>query len=126
QYTGRKRRYQQRGSTSVTLQNKRWVASTQSLPLFGRRVAWQRMRHYGRANQEVILSDGDEGLERVREAEFPHATWLLDRWHIARAVHDFSGGDQAEYERIMRPVWQSDSEAVLEALRSSALQKTRA
>lgn len=125
QYTGRKRRYQKRASTAVTLQNKRWIASAQSLPLFGRRVAWQRMRHYGQASQEVILSDGDEGLERVREAEFPHALWLLDRWHIARAVRDFTGADQLAYERIMRPVWRSDSEAVLEALRASGLRETR-
>jgi hypothetical protein len=125
QYTGRKRRYQRRASTAVTLHNKRWIASAQSLSLFGRRVPWQRVRHYGRAGQEVILSDGDEGLERVREAEFPHALWLLDRWHIARAVRDFTGGDQAEYERIMHPVWRSDSEAVLEALRSSALRESR-
>jgi hypothetical protein len=74
---------------------------------------------YGKAAHEVILSDGDEGLERVREAEFPHATWLLDRWHIARAVGDFVSGKQEEYRRIMAAVWPSDSEAVLEALRTS-------
>ena len=125
QYTGRERRYQRRGSRSVTLQDKRWIASTQSLPLFGRRVAWQRLRHYGKAGHEVILSDGDEGLERVREAEFPHATWLLDRWHIARAVRDFAAGKETEYRRIMGAVWQSDSEAVLEALRSSPLRQSR-
>ena len=126
QYTGRKRRYQRRGSTAVTLENKRWVASTQSLSLFGRRVAWQRLRHYGKAAHEVILSDGDEGLERVREAEFPQATWLLDRWHIARAVHDFVGAEPLEYRRLMRSVWQSDSEALLEALRTSPLRESRA
>jgi hypothetical protein len=31
----------------------------------------------------VILSDADEGLERVRETEFSQALWPLDRWHIA-------------------------------------------
>jgi Uncharacterised protein family (UPF0236) len=125
QYTGRKRRYQKRGSTAVSLQNKRWIASARSLSLFGRRVAWQRVRHYGKASQEVILSDGDEGLERLREAEFAHATCLLDRWHIARGVRDFTGGDHPEYERIMRAVWRSDSEAVLEVLRASALRESR-
>lgn len=125
QYTGRKRRYQRAGSRALSLQNKRWIASTQSLSLFGRRVAWQRLRHYGKAGHEVILSDGDEGLERVREAEFPQAIWLLDRWHIARAVRDFVGGEQSEYRRIMQPVWKSDSEGVLEALRTSPLRETR-
>ena len=67
-----------RGSTAVSLQSKRWVASAQSLALFGRRLAWQRLRHYPKAGHEVVVSDGDEGLERVREAEFPQAVWLLD------------------------------------------------
>jgi hypothetical protein len=125
QYTGRKRRYARRGSTALSLERKRWILSAQSLPLFGRRLAWQRLRHYGKAPHEVILSDGDENLERVREAEFPQALWLLDRWHIARATHDFVAGDQREYRRIMTPVWKADSEAVLEALRTSPLQQSR-
>lgn len=124
-YTGRKRRYARRASKAVTLEAKRWILSAQSLPLFGRRLAWQRLRHYGRATQEVILSDGDEGLERVREAEFPQALWLLDRWHISRAMRDFSAGDEAHYRRLMQPVWQADSEAVLEALRQSPLRESR-
>lgn len=124
-YSGRKRRYERRGSTSVSLQNKRWVASAQRLPLLGRRLAWQRLRHYGKAQCEVILSDGDEGLERVRENEFSHATWLLDRWHIARAVRDLVGTDQTAYRQLMRPVWQSDSEALLRALAASPLGESR-
>src|SRR5439155_7149143 len=96
-----------------------------SLPLFGRRLAWQRLRHYGKARHEVILSDGDEALERVRETEFPQTLWLLDRWHIARAAGDFVAGDQWEYRRIMTPIWKAQSEAVLEALRTSPLQYSR-
>ena len=125
QYTGRKRRSARRGATQVTLERKRWICRAQSLPLFGRRLAWQRLRHDGKAPHEVILSDGDEGLERVREAEFPQALWLLDRWHIARAARDFVAGDEREYRRIMTPVWKAQSEAVLEALRTSPLQQTR-
>jgi hypothetical protein len=125
QYSGRKRRYARRGSTAVSLERKRWILSAQSLPLFGRRLAWQRLRHYGKARHEVILSDGDEGLERVREAEFPQALWLLDRWHIARAARDFVAGEEGEYRRIMTPVWKADSEAVLAVLRTSPLQQNR-
>jgi hypothetical protein len=125
QYTGRKRRYARRGSTAVSLERKRWILSAQSLPLFGRRLAWQRLRHYGKARHEVILSDGDEALERVREAEFGQALWLLDRWHIARAARDLVAGDEPEYRRIMTPVWKAESEAVLEALRTSPLQQSR-
>jgi hypothetical protein len=61
----------------------------------------------------------------VREAEFPQALWLLDRWHIARAARDFVAGDEGEYRRIMTPVWKADSEAVLEVLRTSPLQQNR-
>ncbi len=124
-YSGRKRRYERRGSTAVSLHNKRWIASAQRLPLFGRRLAWQRLRHYGQAKCEVILSDGDEGLERVRENEFAHATWLLDRWHIARAMRDFVWNDETAYRRLMRPVWQSDSEALLRALAASPFRESR-
>ena len=45
-YSGRERRYQKRGSTSVRLRNKRWILSAESLSIFGRRLAWQRMRHF--------------------------------------------------------------------------------
>jgi hypothetical protein len=82
-YTGRARRYARCGSKSVKLKEKRWILSGESMALFGCRLAWQRLRHYHKAHQHVLLSDGDEGLQWVREREFPHSTWLLDRWHIA-------------------------------------------
>lgn len=124
-YSGRERRYERRGSTAVSLQNKRWMASSERLALFGRRLAWQRLRHYGPAECEVILSDGDEGLERVRENEFPQATWLLDRWHIARAVRDLVGTEESAYRHLMRPVWQSESEALLRALAAGPWRESR-
>jgi Uncharacterised protein family (UPF0236) len=49
----------------------------------------------------------------------------LDRWHVARSVRELTGTDQNQYQRIMRPVWKADSEAVLEALRESSLQQSR-
>ena len=73
----------------------------------------------------MILSDGDEGLERVHEAEFPQALWLLDRWHISQAMRDLTPDDEAHYRRLMQSVWQADSEAVLEALRQSPLRESR-
>ena len=124
-YSGRVRRYHRRGSPSVRLQNKRWILSTRSLSLFGRRLAWQRMRHFEKGATEVLLSDGAEGLKWVREREFGQSYWLLDRWHIAQGVRTLVGDDQAEHRRIMEKVWQSDSEAVLEALRTSPYRQTR-
>ena len=73
----------------------------------------------------MLLSDGDEGLKWVREREFAQAQWLLDRWHIAQNVRGFVGEDQAEHRRIMSAVWKADSEAVLEALRTSLYRQTR-
>ena len=60
--------------------------------LFGPASAWQ-LRHHGRAEHEVILRDGDEGLGRTREQSSPQALWLLDHWHIARAVRDSVAGE---------------------------------
>jgi Uncharacterised protein family (UPF0236) len=124
-YSGRERRYQKRGSSSVRLANKRWILSTRPLSIFGRRLAWQRMRHFQRAICEVLLSDGDEGLKWVREKEFAPSHWLLDRWHIAQKVRTLVCDDQGEHRRIMAAVWKSDSEAVLEALRTSPCRQTR-
>ena len=124
-YSGRERRYQKRGSTSVRLKNKRWIVSTESLSIFARRLAWQRLRHFQRGACEVLLSDGDEGLKWVREREFAQSHWLLDRWHIAQNVRTLVCEDEQEHRRIMAAVWRSDSEAVLEALRTSPYRDTR-
>ena len=124
-YSGRERRYQKRGSTSVRLRNKRWILSTEPLSIFGRRLAWQRMRHYTKTAHYVFLSDGDEGLKWVREKEFGESQWLLDRWHIAQNVRTLVCDDEREHRRIMAGVWKSDSEAVLEALRVSPYRQTR-
>jgi hypothetical protein len=53
---GRKWRYAQRGSTAVKLERKRWILSAQSLPLFGRRLAWQRQRHSAKARRRGDLT----------------------------------------------------------------------
>jgi Uncharacterised protein family (UPF0236) len=124
-YTGRERRYQKRRSFAVRLANKRWILSSGPIGMFGRRLAWQRMRHFERGGCEVFLSDGDEGLKWVREREFAGSHFLLDRWHIARNVRTLVGEDQAEHRCIMEKVWKSDSEAVLEALRSSSYRDSR-
>ena len=123
-YTGRQRRYQARGSTSLRLQNKQMLVSTAPLALFGRQFQLLAHRRFAPA-VHVLVSDGDEGLERLRENSFPHRPWLLDRWHMAQAVRAFTGPNQDEYRRIMRPVWEADSEAVLAALRSSPLRPQR-
>jgi hypothetical protein len=117
-YTGRVRRYRTGCSPSVRLQNKRLLASAAPLAQFGRRFQLEGLRHF-QAPLQVILSDGDEGLEWMRERLFPGSTWLLDRWHIAQAVRGLVTHDQEEYRRLMAPVWQANSEALLEALRTS-------
>jgi hypothetical protein len=123
-YTGRQRRYQARGSTSVRLQHKHVLVSTAPLAQFGRQFQLQAHRHF-RPAYHVLVSDGDEGLERLRENHFPQTPWLLDRWHIAQAVRAFTGPDANEFRRLMTPVWQADSEAALQALRESPLRPQR-
>jgi len=117
--TGREARYEDSSGRSVVLVQKSWLASAESVGLFGVRLRRQRDRHYGaNPSLSVVLSDGDEGLERMRDAEFGEAMWLLDRWHVAQRVREWVGTDQAAYRRIMAGVYASDSEAVLEALRA--------
>ena len=123
-YTGRVRRYQARGSTSVRLSGKQLLVSTAPLALFGRAFQLQGQRAFVPA-RHVVLSDGDEGLERLRENFFPHAHWLLDRWHILQSVRAFTGPDRNEFRRLMAPIWRADSEAALQALRESPLRQKR-
>jgi hypothetical protein len=123
-YTGRQRRYQRRGSTSLRLTHKHLLVSAAPLAQFGRQFQLQAHRHFHPA-YHVLLSDGDEGLERVRENHFPQVPWLLDRWHILQAVRAFTGPDANEFRRLMRPVWEADSAAALQALRHSPLRLQR-
>ena len=109
----------------MRLANKHWILSTERLSIFGRRLAWQRLRHFQRGACQVLLSDGDEGLKWVREREFAQSHWLLDRWHIAHNVRALVCDDEREHRRIMSAVWKSDSEALLEALRTSPYRQTR-
>ena len=83
------------------------------------------MRHFLPGACQVLLSDADEGLKWVREREFSDSHWSLDRWHIARGVRSLVCDDEREHRRIMTAVWKSDSEAVLEALRTSAYRDIR-
>jgi len=69
------------------------------------------------------LSDGDEGLEALRQQHFPHNLWLLDRWHVTQAVRTFTVSHHAEFRRLMQPVYHADSEAALEALCTSPLRR---
>ena len=124
-YTGRSRRIQRRGRTDVVLDNKTWLLSTGNIGLFGTRLRRHRDRHYGAGSAlSVLISDGDTGLAWVREREFAESVWLLDRWHIARAVREYVGPNEAAYRQIMGAVYHHDAEEVLEQLRTVARQGT--
>ncbi len=71
-----------------------------------------------RPDLHVLLSDGDEGLDRLGENHFPRRLWRLDRRHLGRAVRAFTGPDQAEFRRLMAPRGNADSKEALEALRT--------
>ena len=123
-YTGRKRRYSKRGSVSVALTDKTLWATARPLRFFGpalRRLLESRYR----PGASVVLSDGDEGLERLREQHFEASLWLLDRWHVSAAVRELVGPDDVEYRRLMEPLWRSDSEGALAALAASPLRTQR-
>lgn len=128
-YSGRERRWDKRGATDAVLRDKTLLVSAESASIFGARLRRQRDRHFGtHPAHSVLLSDGDMGIRWLHERSFEESVWLLDRWHLSRAVRAFVGTDQALYGRVMQGVWRSDSEAVLEALRQmpASLQRQRA
>jgi hypothetical protein len=62
------------------------------------------------------LGGEPQDLKSLKEREFDNSRWLLERWHIAHNVGTPVCDEEQEHCRIMRAVWKSDSEAVLEAL----------
>jgi len=123
-YTGRARRYQARGSTSLRLIGKHLCISTAPLAQFGAafgRLAQRLFRHAF----HLLLSQGDQGLQQLRQRLFPQAHWLLDRWHLTQALRAFTGPDQAEFQRLLQPLRQADAQAALEALAQSPLRHLR-
>ena len=123
-YTGRARRYQARGSTSLRLTDKHLWVSTAPLAQFG--AAFRRLaQRLFRPAFHLLLSDGDPGLQQLRQRLFPQAHWLLDRWHLTQALRAFTGPDQAEFQRLRQPLRQADAQAALEALAQSPLRHLR-
>ena len=116
---GRQRRLQRKGRKDVVLQEKTWLMGAVAIGIFGRRMRRQRDRHYGKPAVKVLLSDGDEGFEQMREWEFEDSTWLLDRWHLIERVREYVGRHPEELRRILAGVWACNSKQVLEALRRS-------
>ena len=119
-YTGRERRLQRRGRKDVELTDKTVFYGVEGIGSFGRKLKLQRDRHYGSCRYEkVVLSDGDEGIKWLMERDFSDSTWTLDRWYVTQRVREYVCDDRSEFSRIMKPVYACDSEAVLEAIRTS-------
>jgi hypothetical protein len=117
-YTGRQRRWHKRGSREVKLSDKSLYASGWPMARFGPAVRRHRDHHYGFDVDGLVLSDGDEGLERLREKHFPGEPWLLDRWHIDKRLKAVAGDDGEALGRMRRALYRADSESLLEELRS--------
>ena len=115
-YTGRQRRWEKRGSREVELSDKSLYPSVSPMAQFGPMARRHRDHHYGFDAQGVILSDGDEGLERLREKHFPGEPWVLDRWHIDKRLKLVAGENGEALRRMRRALYRADSEGLLEEL----------
>lgn len=115
-YIGRQRRWERRGSREVKLSDKSLYASVSPMAQFGPKARRHRDHHYGFEAKGVILSDGDEGLERLREKHFPGEPWLLDRWHIDKRLKAVAGEDGEALRRMRRALYRADSEGLLKEL----------
>ena len=123
-YTGRIRRYGKHRSEAASLSRKEVIVSIEPLATFARKFQLQGAHRF-KPKHHILLSDGDEGIERQRENFFPEAIWLLDRWHIAQQIRAFTGCLHQEFQRIIRPVWKAQSEEALRALAASPLREKR-
>ena len=117
-YTGRQRRYQKHGSRQVSLREKCVWFSPLPLNLFTPNWARQRRYHYPRASRGVVISDGDEGLERMRERHFADDVWLLDRWHVDDRLKTTLRDLPEALGQARRGLYTADSERILEVLAS--------
>ena len=115
-YTGRERRYAKRGSKSVQLSQKSLWYSTTPLNQFAPKLARQRHYHYPQVQKTVVISDGDEGLERMRERHFEQDIWLLDRWHVDDRLKRLLRDHPEALKQARRGLYTANSERILEAL----------
>jgi hypothetical protein len=113
QYTGRERRWGKRGSKEVALRDKTVWPCVWPMARFGPAARRYRDHHYGFETQGIVMSDGDEGLERMRERVFAGETWLLDRWHVDKRLKSLCGEDTEALGAMRRALYRADSEALL-------------
>lgn len=113
QYTGRERRWDKHGSKEVALRDKTVWPCVWPMARFGPAARRYRDHHYGFGVQGIVMSDGDEGLERMREQVFAGEVWLLDRWHVDKRLKSLCGDDTAALSAMRRALYRADSEALL-------------
>jgi len=71
------------------LVDRRCVASLESAERFGERL-WLAAQRCGveHAGQVIFLSDGANWIPGVQQQHFPGARYVLDRWHLERALRE--------------------------------------
>lgn len=112
-YTGRERRWKKRGSTSVNLRDKNLWPCAWPMARFGPAARRYRDDHYGFDVEGIVMSDGDEGLEYMRERVFAGEVWMLDRWHVDKRLKSLCGEDTEALKRMRRALYRANSEALL-------------
>ena len=112
-YTGRERRSQKIGSKEVSLRDKSVWPCAWPLARFGPAARRYRDHHYGFDAKGIVMSDGDEGLEWMRERVFAGEVWLLDRWHVDKRLKSLCGENVEALGRMRRALYRADSEALL-------------
>jgi len=106
----------------VELVGKRCVASLEPAEAFGELLWLAAVRHgVEQAEQVVFISDGAAWIKGVHATHFPQALYVLDLWHLERALRATLGAEHPAVPAMLAAAVAGQPEALLLRLRQLAV-----
>lgn len=106
------------GRRRIALRGKRVVASLEPAERFGEHLWLEAVRQgVEQARQVVFISDGAAWIKQVQATHFPTALYVLDLWHLERAVRTTLGPEHPDIPALLAAAVAGNPDAVVHALR---------
>jgi len=106
----------------IELIDKRCVASLEPAQAFGESLWLEAVRHgLEQAAQVVFISDGAAWIKGVHATHFPQALYVLDLWHLERALRLTLGAEHSEIPALVAAATAGQPDEILRRLRRLAV-----
>jgi len=106
----------------IELVDKRCVASLEPAEAFGEALWLEAVRQgVGGAERVVFVSDGAPWTKGMQETHFPTALYVLDLWHLERALRATLGAEHAEIPPMLAEAAAGQPDPILHRLRCLAV-----